>query len=59
MLTVILTFLLIQNLNVCVITRSVLNDNGRNKQYLDIREGICYNVDPEVTLIRFPFLPVS
>ncbi|KAF8233665.1 hypothetical protein L208DRAFT_1395399 [Tricholoma matsutake] len=37
----------ISNLNVCVITCQLLNENGQNKQYLDVKDGICYSVDLE------------
>jgi hypothetical protein len=39
-----------QNLNVCVVTCQTLSENGKSKQYLDIKDGICYGLDLEVIL---------
>jgi hypothetical protein len=44
----VLIFCLFQNLNVSVITCQVSNENGKNKQYLEIKDGICYGVDTQV-----------
>jgi hypothetical protein len=38
---------------VSVITCQVSNENGKNKQYLEIKDGICYGVDTQVNALAF------